>query len=48
METLDDEDNAVLTSEMSKGNDKAEKQYNIIFKYKYPGIDQDWLEGKRV
>ena len=47
METLDDEDNAVMTSEMSKGNDKAAKQYNIVYKYKHPEVNQDWLEGKR-
>lgn len=46
METLDDEDNAVMTSEMSTGNDKATKQYNIVYKYKNPEVDQDWLEGK--
>ena len=45
METLDDEDNAVMTSEMSTGNDKATKQYNIVYKYKNPEVDQDWLEG---
>ena len=48
METLDGEDNAVLTSEMSKGNDKAAKQYNIVYKYKNPEVDQAWLEGKRL
>ena len=47
METLDGEDNAVLTSEMSKGNDKAAKQYNIVYKYKNPEVDQAWLEGER-
>ena len=46
METLDGEDNAVLTSEMSKGNDKAAKQYNIVFKYKNPEVDLLWLESK--
>jgi len=44
METLDGEDNAVLTSEMSKGNDKAAKQYNIVYKYKNPEVDLLWLE----
>ena len=45
METLDGEDNAVLTSEMSKGNDKAAKQYNIVYKYKNPEVDLLWLES---
>ena len=48
METLDGLDNAVLTNEMSKGNDKAAKQYNIVFKYKHPEVDQDWLEGTHI
>ena len=46
METLDGEDNAVLTSEMSKGNDKAAKQYNIVYKYKNPEVDLLWLESE--
>ena len=45
METLDGLDNADLTKEMSKGNDKATKKYNIVFKYKNPEVDQTWLEG---
>ena len=47
METLDGEDNAVLTSEMSKGNDKAAKQYNIVYKYKHPEVDLLWLESEK-
>ena len=46
METLNDEDNAVLTSEMSKGNDKAAKKYNIVYKYKHPEVDYEWLKCK--
>ena len=45
METLDGLDNADLTNEMSKGNDKATKKYNIVFKYKNSEVDQNWLEG---
>jgi len=44
METLDGEDNAVLTGEMSRGNDKAAKQYNIVYKYANPEVDLLWLE----
>ena len=46
METLDGEDNAVLTGEMSRGNDKAAKQYNIVYKYANPEVDLLWLESE--
>ena len=47
MEQLDDEDIAEVTKSMSRGDSKAEKKYNIMFKWDYPEVDYDWFVANR-
>ena len=47
MEQMDDEDIAEVTKSMSRGDAKAEKKYNIIYKYEHPEVDHDWLLANR-
>jgi len=47
MEQLDDQDIAEVTKSMSRGDSKAEKKYNIMFKWDYPEVDYDWFVANR-
>lgn len=47
MEQMDDEDIAEVTKSMSRGDAKAEKKYNIIYKYEHPEVDHDWILAHR-
>ena len=47
MEQMDDEDISEVTKSMSRGDAKAEKKYNIIYKYEHPEVTHDWLLENR-